>query len=222
MNICRAFLGFLSTSISLPPGKASARARPTSRALHPRERYAEREVLMSNRSSYLILSYLGCRARSFPSLYITSRAALAASVFGPHDCLGSDPVRLQMGRRRGGHGLPIRRRTPAEDASASELWFDSWFDIRTYEDLVTEEEGDGELFGIWPRQHMRAAPLVVIHLDTLAYVAAERLWPPCAPRLQVRPGCVELVASMKEVVQLALLCADTYVPEPPYCTWGYV
>jgi hypothetical protein len=136
--------------------------------------------------------------------------------------LGSDPVRLQMGRRRGGHGLPIRRRTPAEDASASELWFDSWFDIRTYEDLVTEEEGDGELFGIWPRQHMRAAPLVVIHLDTLAYVAAERLWPPCAPRLQVRPGCVELVASMKEVVQLALLCADTYVPEPPYCTWGYV
>jgi hypothetical protein len=36
VNICRAFLGFLSTSISLPPGKASARARPTSRALHPR------------------------------------------------------------------------------------------------------------------------------------------------------------------------------------------
>lgn len=42
VNICRAFLGFLSTSISLPPGKASARARPTSRALHPSERGALR------------------------------------------------------------------------------------------------------------------------------------------------------------------------------------
>lgn len=111
-----------------------------------------------------------------------------------------------MGRRRGGHGgLPIRHLTPAEDTSAAELWFDSWFDIRTYEDLVTVEQGDGELFGIWPRLHMRAAPLVVIHLETLVYVAAERLWPPCAPRLQVRPGCVELVASMKEVVQLAVI-----------------
>ena len=67
------------------------------------------------------------------------------------------------------------------------------------------EQGDGELFGIWPRLHMRAAPLVVIHLETLVYVAAERLWPPCAPRLQVRPGCVELVASMKEVIQLAVI-----------------
>ena len=132
----------------------------------------------------------------------------------------SSPLIPAMGRRRGGHGLPIRRRTPAEDASATELWFDTWFDIRPYEDLVTVEQGDGELFGIWPRLHMRAAPLVVIHLETLAYVAAERLWPPCAPRLQVRPGCVELVASMKEVVQLAVICADTYVPEPPYCTYG--
>ena len=112
-----------------------------------------------------------------------------------------------MGRRRrqSGHGLPIRRRSPAEDASAVELWFDTWYNIRTREDLVTEEQGDDELFGIWPRLHMRAAPRVVIHLETLAYVAAERLWPPCAPRLQVRPGCVELLASMKEIVQLAVI-----------------
>ena len=91
-----------------------------------------------------------------------------------------------MGRRRrqSGHGLPIRRRSPAEDASAVERWFDTWYNIRTREDPVTEEQGDDELFGIWPRLHMRAAPLVVIHLETLAYVAAERLWPPCAPRLQ--------------------------------------
>ena len=86
-----------------------------------------------------------------------------------------------------------------------ELWFDSWFDIRSHEELVVVEPGDDELFGIWPRLHMRAAPLVVINLETLAYIAAERLWPPCAPRLQVRSGCVELIASMKEVVQLALI-----------------
>ena len=112
-----------------------------------------------------------------------------------------------MGRRRrqSGHGLPIRRRSPADEASAVEQWFDTWYNIRTREDLVTEEQGDDELFGIWPRMHMRASPLVVIHLETLAYVAAERLWPPCAARLQVRPGCEELVASMKEIVQLAVI-----------------
>ena len=86
-----------------------------------------------------------------------------------------------------------------------ETWFDSWYDIHSYEELVVAEEADDVLLGIWPRVQMRGAPLVVVYLETLAYVAPERIWPPCAPLLQLRPGCVELVASMKEVVQLALI-----------------
>jgi len=107
-----------------------------------------------------------------------------------------------MGRRRRASHVGVPR---SLHASATELWFDSWYDIRSYEELIVSEEGDQDLFGIWPRAHMRAAPLVVIHLETLAYIAPERLWPPCAPRLQVRPGCAELVDSMKDIVQLALI-----------------
>jgi len=97
VNICRAFLGFLSTSISLPPGKASARARPTSRALHPSE-----------------------RARSH-----NERAALAASVFWATIAWGPTPLGCRWAAVVEATGYQFdaarRQRTPQPQSYGSTL-----------------------------------------------------------------------------------------------------